>query len=269
MFNGMPEDYTKTLGVPGIFVKKINRMVHLKDGTSGEMDSAYIADPDYKLLFERVAVGLEHQSRPVGDEKLDKIGDYDIQLVVDEHLPTLICIASEIDPAKSKRELIRSPSDITKLYFLDLSEDNITKRLNTVEAIINSNKYLTRENALDLGVIVLYAPRNRACEITEKVVNLYVKISKDLDFQLALILYSVITLMIDAYFDDENDYRRLIRMMDNNTSSKVIEGFHPFDGFRESLENANKRISDLEAENSRIPELEARIQELEDKLGGK
>ena len=73
MFSGMPSEYTKILGVPGVFVKKINRMVHLKDGTGGEMDSAYIADPDYKLLFERVAVALEHQSKPVGDEKLEKI----------------------------------------------------------------------------------------------------------------------------------------------------------------------------------------------------
>lgn len=51
------------------FVKKINRPVHLKDGTTGEMDSAYIADPDYEVLFERAAVGLGHQTAPVGDQK--------------------------------------------------------------------------------------------------------------------------------------------------------------------------------------------------------
>lgn len=289
MFNGMPREYTKLLGVPGIFVKKINRLVHLKDGKRGEMDSAYIADPDYKLLFERVAVALEHQSRPVGEEKLEKMGDYDIQLVVDEHLPTLICVASSLDKCKSKKELTRSPSDITKLYFLDLGEDNISKRLNTVENIINSDNDLTIENALNLGIIVLYAPRNRTCEITERVVGLYVKISKDLDYNLALILYSVICLMIDAYFDDEIEYERLIDMMDSNTSSKIVGEFHPFDGLRESLENANKRISEmetkvariseLEAQVSRIPELEAEnatipglkreIQELKDKLNEK
>ena len=266
MFNGMPGEYTKLLGVPGIFVKKINRLVHLKDGKRGEMDSAYIADPDYKLLFERVAVALEHQSRPVGEEKLEKMGDYDIQLVVDVHLPTLICVASSLDKRKSKKELTRSPSDITKLYFLDLGEDNISKRLNTVENIINSDNDLTIENALNLGIIVLYAPRNRACEITERVVGLYVKISKDLDYNLALILYSVICLMIDAYFDDEIEYERLIDMVDSNTSSKIVDEFYPFDGLRESLENANKRISEMETKVARISELEAqvsRISELE------
>jgi len=286
MFNGMPLEYTNVLGVPGVFVKKINRMVHLKDGTGGEMDAAYIADPDFKLLFERVAVALEHQSKPIGVEKLEKIGDYDIQLVVDEHLPTLISIASNFKEDASKKQLIRSPSDITRPYFLDLGEDNISKRLSMVDRIINSNKYLSRENALNLGVVMLFAPPDRACEITEHVVNLYIKISSDLDFRLGLVLYSVIVLMIDAYFDEKNDYERLIGMVNDNTSSEVIEDFHPFDGFRESLEYANKRISDLEVENSRIPELEAenskipeleaenseleaRVKELENQIQGK
>ena len=59
---------------------------------------------------------------------------------------------------------------------------------------------------------------------------------------------------------------QLSLMMDNNTSSEVKEEFSPFDGFRESLEYANIRISELESENSRIPELEAKIRELEDQL---
>ena len=74
-------------------------------------------------------------------------------------------------------------------------------------------------------------------------------------------------------------------MVNDNTSSEVIEDFHPFDGFRESLEYANKRILDLEEENSKIPRLEAensriheleaensvleaRIKELEDQING-
>ena len=276
LFNGAPAEYTSVVEVPGIFVEKINRMVHLKDGTGGEMDAAYIADPDYELLFERATVAFEHQSKPVSDEKMDKFGDYDTQMVVDHHLPTLICVACKISPYKSRDELKRTPSDITKPYYLDLSEENIYKRLNMVEGIINSNKYLSRENALNLGVIVLFAPQNHACEVTERVVNLYIKISDDLDFKMELILFSVIILMIDAYFDEENDFKRLMNMMNNNTSSEVIDEFSPFDGFRESLDYADRRISqleeensELEAENSRIPELEARIKELENQIYGK
>lgn len=42
LFSDFPADYPKTLGVPGKFVRKINRKVHLKDGTAGEMDSPFI-----------------------------------------------------------------------------------------------------------------------------------------------------------------------------------------------------------------------------------
>ena len=254
MFSTFPKEYTELLGIPGEFVKKINRRVHLKDGTSGEMDSAYIADPDFDVMTERVAVALEHQSRPVNDEKLHAIGNYDTQLVVDEHLPTFLVVASHLNKEKSRMELVRSPSDITRLYFPNLDGANISKRLNNVNEIIENNAYLSTENALNLGVIVLYAPRNHAGRITEEVVNLYSKVSRDLDFKVEFTLYSVITLMIDAFFDDENDYKRLCDKMNKNTSDESIEKFDPFDFLRESLEYANERIADLEAENKRLKE---------------
>ena len=260
MFNGAPERYTYLIGALGIYVEKINRRVHLKDGTCGEMDSAYIADPDYELLFERVAVDLEHMSIPVRQPKMDKIGDYDVQLNAEHHLPTLITIASHVPKEKSVTLLVRSPSDITMPYFLDLGEEKIDEKLNNARKKINNND--EDFDALDLGVIAEYAPRHRACEIMGEVIELYVQIVDDLDFNTNLILYSVFIILIDAYFDDEEEYRRYMNMLENNTKKEVIESFSPFEGFRESLEYANERISELEAENSRISELEAENSEL-------
>lgn len=277
MFNEFPVEYTKTIGIPGKFVEKINKRVHLKDGTGGEMDSAFILDPDGEILHERVASCLEHQSTPVGPLKLNKFGDYDIQLVSDENLPTLLIVASHLNPEESKNMLIRSPSDITQLYFLDLGEENICKRLNTVSKIIENNQYLSTENALNLGVILLYAPRKHAHKITEKVTNLYVKIVKDLEFKMEYCLYSVITILIDAYFDDENEYRRMINMVEKDTSNETKEAFaetkkslmDSIQWTKEDLAIANEKIDKLEAENSRIPELEAEIERLTAKLNGK
>ena len=241
MYGEFPDLYTRTIGVPGKFVKKINRKVHLKDGTIGEMDSAYIADPDGVILKERVAVGLEHLSGLIRESKLKKLGHYDTQLVVDEHLPTFLVIASRLKPSEAK-SLIRSPSDITIPYFLDLGEENITQRLKRVSRIINNNKKLSSEDALNLGVIVLYAPPNRDCEITETVVKLYLKIVKDLDFKMEYVLYSVISLMIDVYFDDEKEYVRLSDMMDNGTSSDSIERLASQDFLIESLNDAIENL---------------------------
>lgn len=52
------------------------RMVHLKDGTPGEMDSAYIDNQNNIELFERVAVGLEHLSGVLGESKLNMLCNY-------------------------------------------------------------------------------------------------------------------------------------------------------------------------------------------------
>ena len=266
LFNEFPSEYTSTIGVPGNFVKKCNRRVHLKDGTGGEMDSAYVADPDYTILFEKVAVGLEHQSSPVGDEKLIKFGDYDIQLVVDEHLPTLLVVASHLNEEKSKNKLIRSPSDITQLYFLDLGEDNISQRLSTLNKIIYNNQYLSQEMALNLGVIALYVPRDRACEIMESVVDLYLKIVFNLDVQMEYTLYSVITILIDAFFDDEDEFRRLTKMMDDNTSQESQVRFASHESTIESLNYAKE---DLAKANDKIVVLEEEVKRLTDELNRK
>ena len=280
LFNEFPNEYTSTIGVPGKFVEKCNRRVHLKDGTCGEMDSAYIADSDYKILFERVAVGLEHQSIPVGEEKLNKFGDYDVQLVVDEHLPTLLVVASHLNKDKSKNKLIRSPSDITQLYFLDLGEDNISQRLSTVSKIIYNNQYLSQEMALNLGVIALYAPRERACEIMDTVVRLYLKIVEKLDLHMEYTLYSVITVLLDAFFDDEDEYRRLTKMMDDNTSQESQMRFASHESTIESLTYAEEDLAhtkddlahardDLAKANGKIADLEAEVKRLTDELNGK
>ena len=280
LFNEFPKEYTSTIGVPGIFAKKCNRRVHLKDGTSGEMDSAYIADSDNRILFERVAVGLEHQSIPVGEKKLSKFGDYDIQLVVDEHLPTLLVVASHLNKDKSKNKLIRSPSDITQLYFLDLGEENISQRLSTVSKIIYNNQYLSQEMALNLGVIALYAPRECACEIMDTVVSLYLKIVENLDFHMEYTLYSVITVLLDAFFDDEDEYRRLTKMMDDNTSQESQMRFASHESTIESLTYAEEDLAharddlahardDLAKANGKIADLEAEVKRLTDELNGK
>lgn len=280
MYNEFPKEYTSTIGVPGNFIKKGNRRVHLKDGAGGEMDSAYVANPDYKILFERVAVGLEHQSVPVGDDKLIKFGDYDIQLVVDEHLPTLLVVASHLNEEKSKNKLIRSPSDITQLYFLDLGEDNISQRLSTVSKTIYNNQYLSQEMTLNLGVIALYAPRNCACEMVETVVNLYLQIVGNLDLQMEYTLYSVITILIDAFFDDEHEFRRLTKMMDDNTSQESQMRFASHESTIESLNYAKEDLAhvekdlahaeeDLAKANGKIAKLEAEVKRLTDELNGK
>ena len=278
MFNEYPLEYTNNLGIPGEFIKKIDCKVDLKDSSRGQMDSAYVAKADNELLFENVAVNLEHQSYPVDDKKLNQIGKYDIQLVVNENLPTFMVVASHLDKKLSKNLLKRSPSNILKLYFLNLDEKNICQRLNRVEEIINNNKNLTTENLLNLGIIGLYAPRDKASEIIKRIVNLYVKIVNNLDRQMEYVLYSVLNYLIDAFTVDEKEYKRMINMIDKNTSNESVEEFESIKCSRRDLMNVKEELSDTKEELSdakealsnsedKIASLEEEVERLRNQLG--
>jgi flagellar motility protein MotE (MotC chaperone) len=248
MYNEFPEEYLEEIGVPGKFVKKIKRRVHLKDGTDGVMDSAFILDPDNEILLERVAACVEHISIPIGDMKLFKLGDYDIQLVVNEHLPTFIVIASHLPRDKSKNTLIRSPSDITQPYFLDLSPENICERLNTLKKRIDNNQCLSVKNTLNLGIVLLYAPRKHATSITKEVAELYLKIVDDLDEKMEYCLYSVITILADAYFENEIEYQEVITMIDQKTSAQSKMNLASHEAVLEDLKYAKEDRTKLEGQ---------------------
>jgi len=278
MFNEYPLEYTNNLGIPGEFIKKIDCKVDLKDSSRGQMDSAYVAKADNELLFENVAVNLEHQSYPVDDKKLNQIGKYDIQLVVNENLPTFMVVTSHLDKKLSKNLLKRSPSNILKLYFLNLDEKNICQRLNRIEKIINNNKNLTTEDLLNLGIIGLYAPRDKASEIIKRIVNLYVKIVNNLDRQMEYVLYSVLNYLIDAFTVDEKEYKRMINMIDKNTSNESVEEFESIKCSRRDLMNVKEELSDTKEELSdakealsnsedKIASLEEEVERLRNQLG--
>ena len=61
MFEEYPEELIEVLKAPGKFIRKANTHVKLPDGKTGEMDCPYVADPDYKTLFEKTIVIMEHQ----------------------------------------------------------------------------------------------------------------------------------------------------------------------------------------------------------------
>ena len=269
MYNEFPKELHEELDVPGIFKRKSNVKVRLKNGKVLEMDASYVVDPDFKVLFESAVVDLEHQSTPVDEDKIIVIGDYNIQQIADERLPTLNVIASHFSQEKSVKEYQRTPTNTTKLMFLDLGSDDNEKRLSTVSDIINYNEeQLTVNDALNLGIIVLFAPRDDACAITRQVVLLYNAIKKKTE-KLEFVLYSVITAMIDAYFDDENEFKELMDMINNETAEDIVGKFeteiishNKIIELKEGLDEANSKLDEA---NSRVDEANARAVKAEDR----
>ena len=284
MYNEYPKEFHEELNILGIFKRKSNVKVRLKDGRRLEMDASYVVDPDLKVLFEPAVVDLEHQSTPVDMPKIKIIGDYNIQQIADERLPPLNVIASHLNEEKSIREFERTPTSTTKLMFLNLGRQDNKKRLNTVSNIIkNHEEHLTIGNALNLGIIVLFAPRDSACEITRQIVELYNKI-KNKPKKLEYTLYSVICTMIDAYFDDDEEFKELIDMINNETGEDVVGRFETeiisqnklielgekldvMSAEKDAADAENVRLkAEKDALDNRITQLQDTIKELENQL---
>ncbi len=268
MNNEYPKELHNCLKVPGIFRKKVNNKVYLKDGIMGEMDSSYIVDPDYKQIFEPMVANGEHQSTPVDENKIRMISKYGIQQIHDENMPQFSFVASHIPKEKHVQSHCRSLSDIVRPYFLDLGEEDNKKRLSMVKNILKEQGTFSNEDALNLGIIALFAPRNIACEVTEEVVEIYAEISGQLSAKMEFTLYSVLRAMVDAYFDDEEDFNRVMTIMNENTTEGTVEKIESLDFFKNKVKEveeinirANDRISKLEAvnhnANDRISKLEA------------
>lgn len=144
---------------------------------------------------------------------------------------------------------------------------------------------MTVENALNLGIVVLFAPRDIACELTRNVVELYNKI-KDKPRKLEYTLYSVIAAMIDAYFDDE-DEDEVMKMINNETAEDIVGKFETeiisqnrINVWKEEADNANARAdkSEVRADEAEVRankadaeviQLKAKIKELEKQLNNK
>ena len=62
-----------------------------------------IVGPDYKIIFEPMVVKGEHQSTPVGDNKIRMMNYYRILQIHDENLTQLGFFASKIPKEKHKQ----------------------------------------------------------------------------------------------------------------------------------------------------------------------
>ena len=257
MDNEYREELHENLEVPGIYVRKANDKVYLEDGRIGEMDTSYVVDPDSKLILERMVVNGEHQSTPVTNEKIKMMSEYAIQQIHDEKLPQFSYVVSNIPKEKHVTSYRRSPSFVLEPYFICIDKKGIEKRLNNLKEIINQQVTISDGIALNIGIIALFAPRDDAQEIIREVVDIYAAIIDRLTQKMELTLYSVLNVMINAHFDDEKEYWRMIDVLNEKTSTESIEKFESLDIFQdENIElkkayaNAYEKIDDLEKANT-------------------
>ena len=251
MFEEFPEEFVEVLKAPGKFVKKANTQVKLPNGKTGTMDAPYLADPDYIKLFEKALVLLEHQRDIVDGKKSYMISNYVIQGVSDEKVPFIILIASHIEKEKHEQEFERTDSFVIRFQFLDLGERDNWERLNTMRNRVRFNNEHSIKDILNLGIIVLFAPEDCAKERTREALYYLLK-SKINSKRLEFVSYSVFYCMIDAYFDDENEFNEMIRMLEQKTNPETIEQFQSEIRLKNELSQVSAERDEISAENNKL-----------------
>ena len=89
----------------------------------------------------------------------------------------------------------------------------------------------------------MFAPEGLEHQRTREVVELYSSITDEISKRMEFTLYFLLNAMIDANFDDEDEYQEMISMLQSNTSQKAMEEF-------ESLNIAKNTISILKKANA-------------------
>lgn len=215
----------------------------------------------------------EHQSTLITNDKARTIGDYVMNKMISEKLPPLAVISTNTDAEKSQKEIRITPSLSINFKFVEIDEKNNRERLSRITNKFNTNQTLNTHDILELGIIALYVKKEYATERLKKVVDIYTKL-EDMEPRLELVIYSVLYAIIDAHFDDEKEFKRMIEMIDLKTSPQTREEF----SYRQLLEeeNAALKISQQQSEKEKeefdkykiesekkIAELERRVKELE------
>ena len=84
-----------------------------------------------------------------------------------------------------------------------------------------------------------------------------------MDFNLEYTLHMVITIMIDAYFDEKNEYEELINMLNNATST---ESRNKSESELDMLQRLEWREEDLKEANGKLDTTTKKLNEANGKL---
>ena len=253
MFDEFPKEQTESLNMPGKYKEPTSRFV-IHNNKELEADAPYIAEPDGEILKETTVNLLEHESDPPSPSDLIRFWIYLMYKMRKTGYPGFLAIASKYPPLKSALKYEISPTVTLKPHYIDLGERDNWERLYRVRNKCRFNKVMSVETGLDLGNAVLFAPDDCARERTREGLHYFLESEME-NSRLEFVLCTVFYCTIDAYFDDEEEYRRLIDMIDEKVNPETRKE-------SKTLINIQNRFSKkLEEKDIELHEKDAKLEE--------
>ena len=269
--NVMPEKLKDYFKLPGKFISNFPTKIFRRDGSEREMDWLMLVE-DCRGEF---LIHVEFQSYAVDDEKIEIIADCTDYSKIYYGRPVLTVIIMTEGYGGSVKEFKRTSSDILKPIYICMSEEEVIERLNNLEEKILNHKKLTDDEALDIAFLPMFAPKNKAHDITEKVTRLFREdtsltgaFRNDIAFGLSI--------MIRKYFDLTPRGKELLKMIEPELDASKLRDVIDFevDYIKKSYEKELSEKDDILAEKDSIlaekdmilAEKDKEIEELKAKL---
>jgi len=240
IFTYFPGEEIESLGIPGEFIHVLSEKLY-GDLKEMEMDGPYLSvwgDGDLKQVF---ACDVEHDNQPPNPKNFPRFSRYILRLIQITGRAPFFSVASKHAPPESALEFEISPSLTLKPFYPDLGELNNRERLNTVRNKINFNREISIKTGLHLANALLFVPNECAEQRVIEALNYYLD-AEITDSRLEFVLCTVVSCMVDAYVEKEEDYRRYMKLINDKSSVDAVESR---DFFVYMQNKADKAVNEL------------------------
>ncbi len=207
--------------LPGKFVRNYPTKIIKRDGSEREMDWLIVVDADDEQIFKRTLINAEFQSYPVDFDKIEVIADYSDYGKTYYGMPLLSIIIITDGYERSEKEFQRTASDILKPIYIHMTWEEITEKLNNLEKKILNHEKLSDDEAMDFAFLPMFAPKNKAKFVTEKLARLFNQ-EKTITGTFRNNIAYVLTIMIRKYFDGTPKGKELLKLAENEISKSDL-----------------------------------------------
>ena len=260
------------LKLPGKFVKSYPSIIVRRDGSQGEMDWLILVDPDNKSISERTLINVEFQTKRVDKNKIKIISDYKDHSKTLFGMPvlTVIVVFDEKEYEASLKEYATTASDILRPKYIHMPWEEIEKRLNNLETKILNREKLSQDEAFDIAFLPMFAPKQKAKYVTEKIAGLY-KIDETLKGALKYDVAYVLGIMIRKYFDDTPKGKELLKLIEREINKSALMDVIEYEldwrdqAHKAEIEEIKKELTakdqEINAKNQENARLKAKLEE--------
>ena len=253
-----------TFEFPGEFVKIMPSNITTEDDRDIEMDFGEVVLPKGVIKVKSNS-NVEHQSLLPDDDKLDAMFYYGIGMTFENNLPSAHFVITHKKPEKEVVDY-EVNGHVMRVYYIYVSPEKISKKLNTLKDIISTKKELTEEEAMIFPYIAIFVELD-AKVIMEELSELFARVP-DLVNREKYHIFQVLKKMIKYHFkDDRNKAKELLVMITKTLTYDQFQELSDYDKVLYEKDLADQKIAEkdaiIEQQKEELDKQKARIEELE------